>query len=68
VPPADRLAAQGALRRIKAAGLLTTSADYTARGDQAAFRESVANSCAAGAIPYVSNIGLTRVPRPAPRC
>jgi len=68
VPPADRLAAQSALRRIKAAGLLTTSADYTARDDAAALRESVANSCAAGAVPYVSNIHLTRIPRPAPRC
>lgn len=68
VPPADRLAAQSALRRIKAAGLLTTSADYTARDDAAAFRESVANSCAAGAVPYVSNIHLTRIPRPPPRC
>ncbi|MEX2253481.1 MAG: endo alpha-1,4 polygalactosaminidase, partial [Thermoleophilaceae bacterium] len=68
VPAIERLAAQQALRRIKRAGLLVTSADYTARGDQAAFDESVANSCAAGAIPYVSNIQLRRIPQPAPRC
>ncbi len=68
VPPLDRMTARGELRRIKARGLLTTSADYTARGDQPAFDESVENSCAAGAAPYVSNIELTRIPRPAPRC
>ncbi len=60
-PAADVAAAQAALTRIGAAGLLVTSADYTA-GDAASEQESVANACAAGAIPFVSNIALTRLP------
>ncbi len=60
-PPAEVAAAQAALTRIAAAGLLVTASDYTA-GDTAAEQESVANACAAGAIPFVSNIALTRLP------
>jgi hypothetical protein len=62
---ADVASAQAALTRIAAAGLLVTSSDYTAAGDAAAERESVENACAAGAIPFVSNISLTRLP-PSP--
>jgi hypothetical protein len=61
--PAEEIArAQGALRRIAARGLLVTATDYTPPGDGAALQEAVANSCAAGAIPFVSDIGLTRLP------
>ena len=64
VPAAETVAAQAALARISAAGLLVTSSDYTA-GDPAAEQESVANACAAGAVPFVSDIALRRLP-PAP--
>jgi hypothetical protein len=67
-PPAEVSEAQGALRRIAARGLLVTSSDYTAAGDDAALRESVANACAAGALPFVSDIGLTRLPAAPPTC
>jgi hypothetical protein len=54
--------AQNALRRIASLGLLVTATDYTAAADVGAAQESVANACAAGAIPFVSDIGLTRLP------
>ena len=61
--PAGEIAkAQSALREIGARGLLVTATDYTQAGDDAALGESVANACAAGAVPFVSNIGLTRLP------
>ena len=54
--------AQAALVRIAARGLLVTATDYTAPGDAPAAQEAVANACAAGALPVVSDIGLTRLP------
>ena len=60
--------AQQALENIGAAGLLVTATDYTAAGDAAAFDESVANACAAGALPFVSNIALTRIAALPPAC
>jgi uncharacterized protein (TIGR01370 family) len=57
-----------ALEDIGQAGLLVTSTDYTKAGDQAAFDESVANACSAGAVPFVSNITLTRIPATPPEC
>jgi hypothetical protein len=56
------------LRRISRAGLLVTATDYTARGDAAAEAESVSEACAAGALPFVSNIRLTRIPGAAYSC
>jgi polysaccharide biosynthesis protein PelA len=64
----DVEAARAALARISAAGLLVTATDYTAGGDGAAERESVANACVAGAIPFVSNIALRRLPAAPLRC
>lgn len=61
--PAGEIAgAQSALRAIAARGLLVTASDYTTPGDAAALQESAANACAAGALPFVSDIGLTRLP------
>ena len=60
--------AKAALERIGAAGLLVTATDYTAAGNQAAFDESVANACGAGALAFVSHIALTRIPATPPAC
>jgi uncharacterized protein (TIGR01370 family) len=60
--PAAVAQAQAELREIAVAGLLVTTTDYVAEGDMPAALESVANGCAAGALPYVSDIGLKRVP------
>src|SRR5581483_6307649 len=64
----DVRAAQAALRRLAAAGLLVLATDYTAAGDRLAAARSVADACAAGALPFVSDIDLTRVPRIPARC
>jgi endo-alpha-1,4-polygalactosaminidase (GH114 family) len=61
-PPAEIARAQSALRQIGARGLLVTATDYTSSGDDAALQEAVANTCAAGALPFVSDIDLTRLP------
>ena len=57
-----------ALQYIGQSGLLVTATYYTEAGDAAAFDESVANACAAGALPFVSNIALTRIPGVPPAC
>jgi polysaccharide biosynthesis protein PelA len=67
VPAADHRQAVATLKRISAKGLLTMATDYTA-GDRRANDESVRNACAAGALPFVSNIELTRIPRRPFRC
>jgi len=64
----DRRNAQEALRAIARAGLLVTATDYTRAGDAAAISASVRNACLAGALPYVSDINLRRVPARAYRC
>ena len=58
------------LEKVAARGLLTTATDYTRRGGGAAEAEAVANACGAGALPYVSDIGLTirRLPDSPLRC
>jgi uncharacterized protein (TIGR01370 family) len=67
--PRDQLsAALRALRRIAAAGLLTLATDYTAAGDRAAFSAAVSEACGAGALPFVSDIDLTRVPMTPAKC
>jgi endo-alpha-1,4-polygalactosaminidase (GH114 family) len=67
-PAVETAAAQSALRRIAVAGLLVTATDYTAPGDGAAEAESLANACAAGAVPFVGDIALRRLPLQPLRC
>jgi endo-alpha-1,4-polygalactosaminidase (GH114 family) len=67
-PAAEIAEAQAALRKIAALGLLVTSTDYTAADDVGAAQESVANACAAGAIPFVGDIELTRLSATPPAC
>jgi endo-alpha-1,4-polygalactosaminidase (GH114 family) len=68
VPAGHVRAHQRALRRIARRGLLVTATDYVRAGDRRARRRAIANACAAGALPFVSNIGLTRIDRPPARC
>ncbi len=60
-------AAPRELRRMHARGLLTLATGYVARArDTAAIRRDVGIACRAGALPFVSNLELTRIPpRPA---
>jgi uncharacterized protein (TIGR01370 family) len=67
-PAADTTAAQRTLRRFRRRGLLVTSSDYTRRGDRGSEAAAVRNSCAAGALPFVTNIRLTRIARRAFAC
>jgi uncharacterized protein (TIGR01370 family) len=67
VGSADRASALAAVRRIKARGLLVTTTDYLPAGRRHAALQAIRASCRAGALPYVSNIGLSRVPGPV-RC
>jgi hypothetical protein len=61
--PGELATAQRELRAIAARGLLTLATSYSAGG--AATQSAAAEAaCAAGALPFVSNIGLTRVGPP----
>lgn len=64
----DRRAAVAALRRIGRRGLLVTATDYTSDGTGNAVRVAVRTACGAGAVPFVSDIGLGRIPATGPRC
>lgn len=60
--------AQRALRRVAATGLLVTATDYVAARDRHGSTAATRNACAAGALSFVSDIGLERIPRTPPRC
>lgn len=64
----DHRAALAALERIAGRGKLVTATDYVGAGDAAAAAQATAAACGAGALSYVSDIDLKRVPQPAPRC
>lgn len=68
VQPADSAAATKALRALRTRGLLTLATDYVAAGDAAGAARAVSTACAAGALPFVSDIDLTRIPAQPPRC
>ncbi len=67
VGSADRADALAAIRRIRGSGLLVTTTDYVPHGSADAASEAVRAACDAGALPYVSDIELSRVPGPL-RC
>lgn len=52
------------IKRIRKRGLLVTTTDYVAAPDTPAFSEAVDEACRVHALPYVSDIELTRVPSP----
>ena len=68
VPATERRDNVGYLRRIRAAGLLVTAADYVRPGDARTTRLAIRNACSAGALPYVADIQLRRVPARPQRC
>lgn len=59
---------QRELRAVAGAGLLVTATDYTPSARGRVARRAVAAACAAGALPFVSDIGLRRIPPAPPRC
>jgi hypothetical protein len=52
------------LRRLRSAGLATFATDYVSAKSKTAAAEAVRNARAAGAIPFATDIGLTRLPPP----
>jgi len=67
-PQSEVREATRALRRMAAKGLLTLATDYVAAGDTATAQLAARDACAAGALPFVSDIDLTRIPQVPPRC
>lgn len=68
VPAAASREARAELRAMRRRGLLVTATDYTVRAGTPLARRAQARACAAGALPFVSDIGLTRVPAQPLRC
>lgn len=58
----DVAQAQREIRRYLSAGLKLTATDYVAAGKAKQARIAVRNACSAGALPYVSDIYLKRIP------
>lgn len=61
---ADHRQALATLARLRRRGLLVTTADYVAHADDPAAAAAVRSSCRAGALPFVADIDLTRIPAP----
>jgi uncharacterized protein (TIGR01370 family) len=68
VSAGDTAAAEATLRRLAEAGLLVTTTDYVADGDDDATGRAVEVACGAGALPFVADIDLTRMPPEPYRC
>jgi cysteinyl-tRNA synthetase len=59
---------QQALEDIEAEGLFVSATDYVKRAASGVEEEAIANACAAGAVPFASNIKLNRIPSPPLAC
>jgi len=59
---AESRAARATLRRLRADGLLVTTTDYTSSAQDAAAADAVTVACREGAVPFVSDIDLRRIP------
>ncbi len=68
VGAAERRAALDLVARVAAEGLLVTTTDYLPVVEPELEAEAAARSCAAGAIPFVSDLELTRLPDEPLRC
>lgn len=68
VPTEDHASATATLRRLHERGLLVTATDYAPSDDDPLVAGSVDGACAVGAVPFTSDIDLTRLPDPPLRC
>ncbi len=59
---ADHRQATKTIQKLKRKGLVVTTTDYVAASDQATMDLAVGHSCSIGAIPFVSDSNLTRIP------
>ena len=56
------------LRAMHARGLLTLATGYVKDASSPAVRRDIRLACRTGALPFVSNLELTRIPHPPPHC
>ncbi len=56
------------LRAMHARGLLTLATGYVKKAGSPAVNRDVRLACGAGALPFVSNLELTRIPAPPAHC
>ncbi len=64
VPATDTASGLATIERLLDEGLLVTTTDYVADGDDVTAAAAVERSCDAGALPYVADINLERLPDP----
>lgn len=64
----DHRSAVATLAELRDRGLLVTATDYTAADDDPMTAGAVDAACQAGVLPFVSDIGLTRIPDTPARC
>ncbi len=53
---------------MHAHGLLTLATGYVGAASSPAVAHDIQLACGAGALPFVSNLALTRIPQPPPHC
>jgi hypothetical protein len=56
------------LRAMRAHGLLTLATGYVGAASSPAVAHDIQLACGANALPFVSNLALTRIPQPPPHC
>ena len=56
------------LRGMHARGLLTLATGYVKNPSSSAVQRDIRLACRTGALPFVSNLELTRIPHPPPHC
>ena len=61
-------AAVGDLYTMHAHGLLTLATAYVKDASSSAVERDIQLACGAGALPFVSDLELTRIPQPPPHC
>jgi hypothetical protein len=61
-------AAVGDLHAMHTHGLLTLATGYVKDPSSPAVEHDIELACGASALPFVSNLALTRIPQPSPRC
>ena len=65
---AGRRLARATIKKLRAAGLVVTTTDYFGSPTSAQARRAIRIACKAGAVPFVGEIALAKVPATAARC
>lgn len=65
---AGRRLARATIKKLRAAGLLVTTTDYFGSPTSAPAKRAIRIACKAGAVPFVGEITLAKIPAKAARC